>query len=71
MTFLVCFTKERDDRTVADRQYHVFTKCLNNIEFVHDNIFKAFTEKGYTWSAVPFPLELAYNCDFTVTNCCE
>lgn len=71
MTYLVCFTKWFEDNTVMDRQYHVFTDCLNQIEFVHDSITKAFLAKGYTWSAVPFPLVLAYNCDFTVSKCCE
>lgn len=71
MTMLVCFTKKYDDGTVSDRQYHVFCKCLYETEFVHDSIFKAFIEKGYTWSAVPFTENFAYNCDFTMSNCGE
>lgn len=46
MKMLVCFSKEEDI------QYHVFTGCNSIIDFVHDSLFQAFMEKGYTWSSV-------------------
>lgn len=72
MTYLVCFSKyDSCGELIVDSQFHVFDKCLTRVEFIHDELFKAFMNKGYLWSAVPFNLDLAYHCGFTISNCCE
>lgn len=65
MNMLVSFTKDKDI------QYHYFTNCKEYISFISDDIYKLFISKGYTWSAIQFPEELANKCMFTQSICNE
>lgn len=65
---LVSFTKQIDG-CVVDIQYHVFeVAAIYDVSFVHDELFRSFMDKGYTWSAVVFPEILAYSCGFTISK---
>lgn len=65
---LVCFTR-RSGSEILDIQYHAFDNCPDSISFVHDPLFKSFVSSGYTWSSLYFPVELAYSCGFTISDC--
>ena len=52
MTYLVCFVKyDNYGELIVDTQYHVFDKCLNRLEFIHDELFKAFSDKAHESNA--------------------
>lgn len=65
---LVSFTKYKDNNyelETIEVQYHYFRNCPKRLEFVHDPLFKMFLKKGYWWTAMEFPKELADKCMFT------
>lgn len=59
MVMLVSFSKN------SDIQYHAFDCGPDRYCFFFDPIYRAFIEKGYTWSGIPFPEELVDKCMFT------
>lgn len=68
---LVSFTKQIDN-CIIDIQYHVFeVSAFYDVSFVHDDLFRTFMDKGYTWSAVVFPEDLVYSCGFTISKVVE
>lgn len=81
---LVSFAKYKEDTEVntieqiyekiekeetEDIQYHYFKNCSSRTGFMYDPIYRAFRNKGYLWSAIEFPEELANKCMFTESEC--
>lgn len=68
---LVEFTKYNGDvlGEVVDIQYHYFTNCKDRFSFLDDPIYKTALSKGYKWSSIDFPYELAAKCGFTMSDC--
>lgn len=65
MNMLVAFTNE------VETQYHYFTGCSSKLAFVHDPIFQYAVNHGFTWSAIPFPQDMADAIMVTQSECEE
>lgn len=73
MFMLCCFSKVVDGE-LLDRVYHVFeVEGSKNytVDFVFDPVFRFFSDKGYSWSAVPFPRNLVDVCGFDFSKCVQ
>lgn len=70
MFMLCCFSKVVNNE-LWDRVYHVFeVDGAKNytVDFIFHPVFRSFRDKGYTWSAVPFPEYLISKCGFEVSK---